>query len=80
MTPSATIKIKYSCCLCGILRQEVEVIARTDENVVEWLQGIATPAMMSDHALRSPECHPTKFSEVMIPITGVDKVGGPALN
>lgn len=75
-----TIDYMYSCSLCGISQAHVAVRARTtEENVVEWLEGVAAPAMGEDHARRSPSCHPKKLSEIRIPITGSDMVGGPCV-
>lgn len=80
--PVSTITCKYSCVECGLHRVEVEVPARSDdpaEDAVTWLEKIATPALVRDHERRSPNCHPKTFSEVMIPVTGVDKIGGVAI-
>ena len=76
----ATIKIQYSCVMCGIKRQVVEVPARTAEDVVVWMKQIMTPALVRDHEARSPFCHPKTLSEVLIPIEGASQVGGAAEN
>ena len=73
------IKVKYSCALCGIRRREVDVPARGTEDVVAWLRDVATPALIRDHQRTSPHCQPTSLSEVMIPVSGTEKVGGPVV-
>lgn len=71
-----TITVKYSCPLCGLSRVECDVPARGDEDVVVWME--QTIAVVGrDHARRSPACHPERLHDLMIPMTGVDKVGGP---
>jgi hypothetical protein len=37
-------------------------------------------ALSADHRRRSPRCTPKTLSEVMIPIAGADRIGGPAVN
>ncbi len=74
------IECKYSCSLCGLHRVSVMVAARTTEDVAVWLEQIATPALVNDHEARSPGCHPATLSELLIPITGASKIGGPLEN
>jgi hypothetical protein len=71
------IQCKYSCFKCGILRQLVTVPAREDEDVITWMEKICAPALSADHDRRSPACRITELSEVMIPIDGAEKIGGP---
>jgi hypothetical protein len=72
------IQCKYSCRKCGIHRQVVTVPAREDEDVVEWLEKVAAPALSADHDRRSPACRITSLDEVMIPVpAGTEKLGGP---
>ncbi len=73
-----TITVKYSCSQCGINRQPVEVPARTSEDVV-WTEQVMAPALSRDHDERSPGCVITKLSEVLVPMTGASKIGGPPL-
>lgn len=63
------IRCFYTCDLCGTRRQHVEVPERdpVTHDVVQWLQGVATPALVHDHALRSPGCRPAHFAEIGIP-------------
>lgn len=79
MPPTRAIQCKYSCAKCGIHRQIVSVAARlpTEPDVVHWMDTVAAPALSRDHDARSPHCHITTLSEVMIPLVdGVDRVGG----
>ena len=71
-----TIAVRYSCYECGLRRIPVDVPARTGEDVVMWMRAILTPALVADHQKRSPRCRPETFAEVMIPMTGTDRVGG----
>jgi hypothetical protein len=73
------IACKYSCPLCGLRRVTVYVSIRLNEDVVEWMNKQVTPALMRDHEFRSPGCRATEFSEVMIPVTGANKIGGPTI-
>lgn len=70
----------YSCHLCGVHRVAVNVPVRTSEDVNVWMDDVAIPALVRDHESRSPGCKPSTFSEVMIPMTGRAKVGGPVNN
>jgi hypothetical protein len=74
------ITIYYSCPDCGLDNVPVEVAERTTEDVIQWFEGILTPALMGDHYGRSPDCHPASLKEIKIPITGADKIGGPCVN
>jgi hypothetical protein len=73
------IQCKYSCFKCGIYRRIVTVQAREDEDVVEWLETIAAPALSRDHDAQSPDCKITSLSEVMIPINKNCKKVGEAM-
>ena len=74
------IKIKYSCLECGLKNIELAVPARDDEDVVTWMQNSVGLNIKKDHAMRSPECPAESAQEVMIPMTGTDKIGGPTIN
>jgi hypothetical protein len=74
-TPELMITVRYSCSLCGLLRVPCRVPARGEENVVLWMEGVVL-RLSDDHARRSPHCHPDKLTEVMIPMSGAEKVGG----
>lgn len=74
------ITCKYTCALCGITEQRVVVPARLGEDVSAWLRMVMTPALINDHKKRSPDCHPTEFESVWIPIPeGTEKIGGPVI-
>ena len=74
-----TIDVKYSCAACGIHRISVKVQARQFENVIDWVEKTMAQAISDDHSQRSPHCISRTMSEVMIPMTGAEKVGGPAV-
>lgn len=81
MTPAVTIDCMYSCDLCGIVRAHVEVPARdSEQGVRDWFYLVLTPALCADHASRSPYCRPEKLSEVYIPTTGAEFIGGPCVS
>jgi len=70
------IRVKYSCASCGVHRTSVEVPARENEDVAQWVQSVMAVSIGVDHAARSPRCKSRTISEVMIPTTGADKIGG----
>jgi hypothetical protein len=73
-----TTTIKYSCTLCGLQKVSVVVPARGEEDVLVWMD--ATGLFLSDdHRKRSPACQTKELQDVMIPMSGTDRVGGPAL-
>lgn len=75
----AKITCKYSCHLCGLKAIEVAVPARGDEDVISWMKALGK-YLSEDHHAKSPHCRPDTLSNVMIPITGANKVGGPMLS
>ena len=75
-----TITVKYSCNGCGLHRVECPVPARTVEDVVFWTEQILGRAVGEDHANRSPFCTSRTMSEVMVPISGAEKIGGSVVN
>lgn len=73
-----TITCFYSCDLCGLTKTPVEVPARGEEDVRVWMD--ATIRLISrDHDRRSPDCHPDRLHNLLIPMTGAAKIGGPAV-
>jgi hypothetical protein len=72
-----TITVKYSCVPCGLMKVDCEVPARTDsEPVVKWTEEVMAVAIAVDHMMRSPACTATEISEVWVPISGADHIGG----
>jgi hypothetical protein len=62
------MKVLYACDPCGLREIEVEVEARSkDEDVVHFVERVAA-ACADDHGVRSPDCHPEKFTYVKIPV------------
>lgn len=73
---SAHLTVLYTCAPCGIHDREVIVPARGDEDVVQWLEGPCMGALARDHQSASPGCRATTLTELKIPMSGTDKVGG----
>ena len=74
-----TIRVLYSCEGCGLKEVGVDVPARLgDEDVVAWMERTIRLAG-NDHRRRSLGCHPKSLQDLKIPITGADRVGGPAI-
>lgn len=73
------IEVMYSCYECGIKKAKVNVPIRTTEDVVFWVEQIVGHQIKADHLKRSPFCTATSVQDLMIPITGVNKIGGPSL-
>lgn len=73
------IKILYTCNLCGLLKVQIEVEPReAGQELMDWMEKM-TLILCADHERRSPDCHPEKMSEVLIPIDGARYIGGPAI-
>lgn len=71
------IKVMYSCRLCGVLRAEVEVPERGEqEGVVEWVGETLARRIGNDHERRSPDCGATAIDEVWIP-ANAEGIGRP---
>lgn len=73
------ITVLYSCAQCGANNRQVEVPARTTENLMDWMHNLGI-ALSKDHDKNSPGCHVRSLTEVKIPATGVDRVGGAPVN
>ena len=74
-----TITCKYSCKACGLNRVALEVSARQLQSVTVWMEETAQ-CISADHRRRSPHCHAPTMTELLIPMTGTDRVGGPVKN
>jgi len=73
-----TIRVRYSCFDCGLRQAECDVRARGDEDVLVWMEATIRQCG-EDHHRRSPQCYPTELHDLMIPMTSVDRIGGPKL-
>lgn len=71
------IIIKYSCNMCGLKDTELSVPIRGDEDVVVWMESIVGQDIKKDHFIKSPGCPAESVQNLMIPVTGAQKVGGP---
>ncbi len=76
MDGRSTIEVLYSCNGCGIVDIKVTVKARTNEDVVQWVEQVMAWAINDDHSQRSPFCTERAMANVKIPVTGTDKIGG----
>lgn len=75
-----TIKCIYSCKACGLKKVAVPVPVREQgQDLMVWMNTLMM-SLGGDHFKRSPHCKTTSLDEVMIPITGANQVGGPAVN
>lgn len=73
-----TTRCKYSCRTCNLHRVALDVPARQAEDVSDWMT--ATVALVgADHQRRSPGCPAKELTELMVPLTGTDRVGGPTV-
>ena len=73
-----TITVFYSCPLCATVKAAVTVPARESEDVGEWMENTVR-LLGDDHRARSPHCHPAELKNVMIPMSGRDRIGGPVM-
>ncbi len=71
------IILQYTCSLCHLEDRKVEVEPRKpDQDIGDWLNRVATPALVRDHERMSPGCQPKEFAEVKIPM-GPEGAEGP---
>lgn len=73
-----TITVFYSCRDCGLRKVGCDVPARAEESVVDWMRETGR-RLSTDHSRRSPERHPVALVDILIPMTGTAKVGGPSI-
>lgn len=71
------VKVKYTCKSCHLTKVELEVPARKAEDVVAWMKK-TTQLIANNHLARNPACKGDKC-DIMIPIGGTDKIGGPTI-
>ena len=69
------IVCKYTCHACALDKVSVAVPAREDEEIGVWIRATAE-LLGADHCRRSPHCTKREI-DLMIPIDGADKLGGP---
>ena len=73
------ITCKYSCPLCGLKRVAIDVPARGIEAITVWMDATVR-RIAADHRRRSPHCNATEMKELLIPMTGTQRVGGPSVS
>jgi len=74
-----TTRLQYSCDRCGIKRQILDVPARQDEDITVWMDRTIY-LVAHDHRRLSPTCNAKSLTELLIPMTGTDRIGGPVTN
>lgn len=79
MDDQTTIRCLYSCHVCKLEKIAIDVPARGIEDVREWMD-MTVRHVANDHRRRSPRCTATSLSDLMIPLAGSDKIGGPSKN
>ncbi len=73
------ITVRYSCRGCGLENVPCDVPEREQgSDVCAWAETILGQALADDHIRRSPDCM-SRACDVMIPITGAQYLGGPAV-
>ena len=70
-----SVKVRYSCRECGLRDAVVEIIPRTDEDIVVWMKALNV-VLSRDHHARSPTCEPKALQDVKIPIGSKQVIGG----
>ena len=71
-----TVRCLYTCELCGIDHQPVDVPSRgASEDIVDWVGETLAKAIYVDHSARSPLCKAEKISKVVIPMKPGEPVG-----
>ena len=70
-----TITLIYTCVPCGLHNVTLNVKARQEESVTEWMDSIL-PLIAQDHSSRSPRCIARELTNLKIPITNAEKIGG----
>jgi hypothetical protein len=72
------IRVKYSCQECGLTLAEVEVAARLNEPVTDWMK--QTMRSIADHHRhQSPTC-PSDTCDVFIPHEPEASIGRPTIH
>lgn len=76
MDASRHLTVLYTCDSCGVSDRGVSVAAReADEDVVAWVGQVAV-LVGRDHARVSPDCHVETLTNLKIPVSGADHIGG----
>lgn len=69
------ITVLYSCHKCGLNNVAIDVKAREQEDVIEWMEYLGGE-LARDHDRRSKRCITRHLVDVKIPIEGADRIGG----
>jgi hypothetical protein len=73
------MKVRYTCHICALEDVVCEVQERAKgQDLEKWIQYLAA-ALRDDHHERSPECKAEGLSDVKIPTTGAEHIGGPTV-
>lgn len=72
------IRVMFTCRMCGIEREGVDVRARDEwQDILDWMETVKRTLSIA-HSERSATCVATKMDEVWIPTSGADIIGGAA--
>jgi hypothetical protein len=75
MDAELTVAVLYSCPECGVRGRAVQVRARGEEDVLEWVKDACVPAISRDHELTSPECEAESMQNIKLPVGSGKMVG-----
>ena len=79
MDAELTITVRYSCFACRVQRAHLEVVARGTEDVTTWMDATVR-RVAQHHRSHNPRCQATELSELLVPLTGTDRVGGAVIS
>ena len=72
--------VEYSCSLCGIVRAKVAMAYRDENQPINvFMETCVIVAIARDHHIRSPQCQAKEITEIWIPTSGVQWIGGPPI-
>jgi len=73
------ITVYYSCNICKLEKIPCEVPARKEnEKLDEWMENTVI-ILGKDHKTRSPKCKSKQLNNLILPMTGANRVGGPTI-
>lgn len=73
------LTVFYSCHDCKLVKVPVQVPERENEDIKTWMDALLH--LLAQHHRRvSPYCFPKHLHDLMIPVTGADKIGRPAVH
>jgi hypothetical protein len=73
--PQPVITVLYSCTQCSLRKVPCDVPVRGEEDVVKWVREVMAKAISEHHRKQSPWCTADKITDVMIPVSGAERIG-----